>query len=496
MSLKAVATPNANAVFSASSTGPNPQTFTRYYDVATGAATYLPQNIYGWNLDPALLKRWRAAVSRVQEGTGRGLVVRMGDSTTIGIDSVGPTWPNQGSYLAKMLTSAGIPTFQNSFSGNGTQSGHGSRITDDVRISVSTWVGGSNPTLGGYFFSTGAGGALSFTPETPIDTGTVYWLTNNTGGTGTIQVGTGSTAAITQSGTSLSSATATGTLGINAIKVLRSSGTQLYAMAFRAYDSTVPAIDLMDAGWYNSKMSNWVDSTNIFSSLPFLTALAPDVLILKTNINDILSATDLTTYKANITTIINAVSATTDVILETDNAIPTTSASVALQNAYVNALYEVSQASGVPLIDNYSVWGTWAAMTPLGFTGNTVHPTSKGYADMASREAAFLTAATPNGGAITAPKFNPAPTETSVTGSTSGTALFSQPQQGAGAKEVIVYCAALLGTASYTFPAPFRQTPAIVATNGLAAAKVTALSATAMTITGTTDTGFIVLKGN
>ena len=84
---------------------------------------------------------------------------------------------------------------------------------------------------------------------------------------------------------------------------------------------------------------------------------------------------------------------------------------------------------------------------------------------------------------------------TNVSGSTSGTAVYSQPFVGNFYKKVIVYCAALNGTASYTFRFPFTQTPVILTTSGLAAAKVTALTTTSMTVTGATDTGFLIIEG-
>ena len=98
-------------------------------------------------------------------------------------------------------------------------------------------------------------------------------------------------------------------------------------------------------------------------------------------------------------------------------------------------------------------------------------------------------------GSIKGTAFNDNSTTTTLSGATSGTAVFRQPAQG-GLKKVVIYCSALLGaTITYTFPTAFTQTPAITSTSSLSSSVVTTLTTTGVVITGSTSTGIIIIEG-
>lgn len=145
--------------------------------------------------------------------------------------------------------------------------------------------------------------------------------------------------------------------------------------------------------------------------------------------------------------------------------------------------------SGCPGATGLNVGGFLAASASqaaiLDSSGNLGIGTST---TTASSDNIYMTPA----GAIVPKSVQSTATQTTVNCATSGTAIFSQPEQGSSYKKVVIYENACLGAASYTYPTAFTHTPQIISQSLVSTASV---STTAVTITGTSSTGFLDLDG-
>lgn len=97
-------------------------------------------------------------------------------------------------------------------------------------------------------------------------------------------------------------------------------------------------------------------------------------------------------------------------------------------------------------------------------------------------------------GAVDAAIFNSSAAQTTVSCATSGSAIFSEPLQGGSDKKVLIHLSACLGAASYTYPLAFTNTPGVFVSGSLSSSLASSISASAVTITGATSTGTLILE--
>jgi lysophospholipase L1-like esterase len=189
--------------------------------------------------------------------------------------------------------------------------------------------------------------------------------------------------------TSIQKTTRTFTARTGAVSIDKTTTPQIYIAAVVCYLSTAKSVSVFNWGLGGSAAATWAANTNPWdASYPggIMSKVAPDLTIINLNINDWVAGTVAATYKASLRTVILAAQATGDVVLRTGFPSAVGSASLANQLAITQALRQVAQDDGLPLIDMARFWGDYTAAAAAGYfapANDTVHPGAAGYANAA-----------------------------------------------------------------------------------------------------------------
>jgi len=113
-----------------------------------------------------------------------------------------------------------------------------------------------------------------------------------------------------------------------------------------------------------------------------------------------------------------------------------------------------------------------------------------------SSECVVFPGTTANGSAQFAGPLQMNQSRSIVAGSTSGQIIVTMPEQGTAYKKVVIYCDALDGNASYTFPVAFDYIPDAIISSSLTLLSISSLTTSAITLDATSSqTGFVILEG-
>ncbi len=376
------------------------------------------------------LSRWSDKLQSVIKQIGNASVCEIGDSTVISFHSNNQTYGNfmpmaLTTDLAELLsTKYGIPSTSYSFYGTGVTPSQDTVFGylynyGTALVAGTGWsLDSINVSIGGPTYTTSTVGtatanALAYTPEGPVDTFSITYLTMTNGGTLSATVDSGTpttvnTAASTAGAGKLIVQAPTLGGATHTLYLSMSAGTEIWVVGVEAYDSTQKGIHIKRMGQGAATAAINASQTNSFSpgnSLIYQT-IGCDVSFVEGGINDWQNAVSIPSFTSQINTIVSALeSAGSDVIVEA----PTPQQGYSVDGTmilYANALASVAASNknagasqSLPFINMLSLFDGPPSSSSYGWTNanskswmftDGIHPNQYGYALMAASQANAL----------------------------------------------------------------------------------------------------------
>jgi len=397
------------------------------YPYSPGAPSAPNPNISNVAANAQKLRHWNACVAAVIYKQSRCTLLIIGDSLASGWgcgalynDGMGHNSPiggaNQCSFaaaLANQLLQGYVPVNFNSFISDSNLNGvDGNNYGNyNYQVNPGTW-GVVNQTLGGYVHvCLACGSTFSFTPIYPFDTFRVIYTNQPGYGTMTVNVDGGSSlGTINQNAVAaLTSTTFTVNKGNHTINFVNTAGVS-NIIGVIAYDSTVPAIDIVVASQtggaactigntYPNPVTNPCLTSppgNVYDPLPTLQYLAPSLTIYAIGGNDINTGTNVSSPIPQFTTYTNQVVNTAlmsgDFMFVTDFPANIPQVTNGIAGQYYSVYTNIAQANNLIVADNFNRWGSFAMANSLGLMySDGFHQTGQGYEAYAHTIAEILT---------------------------------------------------------------------------------------------------------
>lgn len=379
-----------------SSSAPGPSAPAQIASIRNAPAIYLP--------------KWRAALAKVKSaagGTYNCKLLCMGDSTTFGVGSNGTStgnlkplaWPTE---LASLMNNAGINAHSNSWMASGGGAAGGTSQTNDANDSRISVTGGWAKTattlsfIGGCPYSGSTTGTINFTPTVNVDTFKVYYYQTGGGGTFSYQIDSGAATNQSTAGASAiqSVVISAGSLGSHTCTInwVNSTSINPIILGMEAYDSSKNWVDVINAGWPVSRLSDWSQGASVFynPTQGGISGFAPDLTIIDLGINDLGAGNPIAQMLVNLKSIIAKCQLSGDVVIQSFNPCNTpvsaTNYPLAEQTAWQQALASFCNSNNIPYLDIMGRMGggsNWSANNTNGYMFDGLHPNNVGYYDKA-----------------------------------------------------------------------------------------------------------------
>jgi lysophospholipase L1-like esterase len=334
------------------------------------------------NLTPAKYPNWNTAVSAVRGATGFARLHCIGDSTTLGTfaGDVANIYPNK----LEALMEAWVPAQRGSIwaGGDASQSWADSRITMGSGWALSAIHSLSTQGDAGWTGTSGSGGSLAFALPWSIDTIRVRYAKNAGLGSFTVNVDGGSslgTISTSAGSDGIGVSTVTCSAGVHTVNFATPSGGDVYPLTVEAWLSTANKVLVSDGGTGGSASADWIVSSIGWQSWYTLNAFAPDLVIVTLGTNDISASVSAGTYQSNLSTLIDRIQLTSEVLLCTP--VPG-SGKTTEDAAYLAALTTLAGTKNCGLVD-LNLAGRfvdYATANGNSYMADGVHPNTAGYA--------------------------------------------------------------------------------------------------------------------
>ena len=361
-----------------------------------------------YNYSPSTTRRIRAALALARQGAAHGYIACLGDSNTRGTGSgTGSAgsgamqgyngWPVQ---LAALLTAAGIKAQCENFFGAGGYGGSFPSYDDRIVVSGSgiTQPNGSGLlSIGGSMFNATAAGSITFTTKTACTSCDIYYFGSTSSGALSWQVDGGAATQFScvQATTNIYKLNISlGALATHSVTINWVSGNS-YFIGLDCFDATTPLLHIWNWGYHGSTVEHW---TNLYPGLTVAgtskwlpancisgsSALQPaGVIGPALGINDTNTTNNFTPayVAANKQTLIQSWATTTDTIMLTEGpSLNSASASITVQQQQWALDYGISNALGIPLLDENAWMGDETGAETLGlYNTDHLHKTKSGH---------------------------------------------------------------------------------------------------------------------
>lgn len=328
------------------------------------------------------LPRFLAKLAAVRAGSSDMRILCAGDSTTFGVGATFVTGSWVTTLVSRLATLAptayGLAAVQNT-------AAQDTRWTTGSGWAASTahgFGGDGNSTCTAWFAVSGTSGNLTFAEtRSSSDTYDVYYVRNSGFGTITVTATGGSPVVQSTAGTlGVAKVTVTAAAAATSNTVtIAPSGGDVYILGVEPRLAGTRQILVGMAGVSGSTSNGWATvGASAAGSIPYLRAFAPDVTLFCLGINDGGNSRPVTTYLANMRTLVNVAKESGDAFPMTfmpSNGTPHTT----FEPGYVAGL--IGGQLDAALADVYgAMGGTWAAANAAGYTADSLHPNASGYA--------------------------------------------------------------------------------------------------------------------